>query len=156
SENWRLNSPPLDAQATSTLLAALGFDVDCKRDLSFDAMNTAIDGFAQKLKAAANVGAALFYYSGHGCARERQNYMFPTDFDDHASADDKLVLVQSFIDKISSARAQEFVKIVLFDACRSGDEEDEGADYQQRLETAMQGKSIRRPDGASNAPEDIE
>jgi len=146
SPAWKLDSPPLDFKGMRDALVGLGFEVDGAPDLGFNEMNGAVDAFAEKLKIAARVQAALFYYSGHGCARQRQNYMFPIDFDDPTSAENRLLATQSVIDRISGARNQDFVKIILLDACRV---DAEGAErYEARVEAAVQSKGVRGPDGA--------
>jgi hypothetical protein len=75
----RLENAKNDAEAMSTKLKLLQFDVTVVYDANFDAMQGAIDAFMEKL--VPNV-VAFFYYAGHGAAPGgKANYLLPVDID---------------------------------------------------------------------------
>lgn len=71
-----LDNPKRDVAAFATLLCGHGFTVFRSTDLGIDGFDAAIESFAAASKGART---ALVYYSGHGFAAGRQNWLAPTD-----------------------------------------------------------------------------
>lgn len=149
-EDLELDSPPLDAKEMGAALAELGFDVIMSTNASFQIMEKVLNEFIERVESATRVETVLFYFSGHGICHERQNYMVPIDFDETASSFTKLVDVQYVIDRLLFERHGNLVKIILFDACRSGDTEEENVTYERRIGRAFKGKGILTPKGAED------
>jgi uncharacterized caspase-like protein len=142
SGGFKLDSPPLDAAAMELSLANLGFDVTWDIDLTSEKMNRIVGDFCAKVKdAATKADTLLFYFSGHGIARLRQNYIVPIDFDSSGSLSAKFIRVKSVIDELSSITKDDSIKIILLDACRSGDTDDDLARYNEQMNTAVK-KSV--------------
>ncbi len=97
-------------------LEELGFEVIIKTDLATKRkMEEAIREFRRK---ADDSDVALFYYSGHGCQINGQNYLIPTQEDIQTSNDVKYnALNLSFvIDMMEGAKNP--INICILDACR--------------------------------------
>ncbi len=73
-----LKNPRNDAQAMSTVLARLGFDVISSIDLGRDAMEDKLVEFETAIGGAS---AAMLFYAGHGLQVKGHNYLIPVDAD---------------------------------------------------------------------------
>ena len=102
-----------DADAVSTELAKLGFEVVRAQDVGRRAMSRAL------VELEGRVGAgdtALVYFAGHGFAVDGTNYLLPVDVPAAAPGEEGLVKDASFAASGLSDRLQE--KGLILDACR--------------------------------------
>ena len=67
-----LKNPANDAVTMEAALKKLGFEVHTLRDLDMQHMESAIDEFTAGLSSGS---LGLFYFSGHGTAVDRKNYL---------------------------------------------------------------------------------
>jgi uncharacterized caspase-like protein len=144
-----LQSPLRDAAQMASNLEKLDFDVTLATDQSFDAINASLDSFITRLRAGLPE-AVLFYFSGHGVQIDGHNYIVPIDFDhasdeenveavQHSQAADHMIDVQSVIDRLAQVSSK---RIILLDACRTGDSDDEKKDYVDRFSKRIANKSM--------------
>lgn len=137
-----LNSPPHDAVQMANNLKKLDFDVTLDTDLGFDAINALLDKFMTRLRVG-SAETALFYFSGHGLQIRGQNYIVPVDFDRASTeVNVNLVNVQSVIDRLAQVSTN---RIILLDACRDGDNDDEKKEYEDRFSERIANKSVQLP-----------
>jgi hypothetical protein len=115
-EDMQLQNPVGDAEAVTSKLSSLGFQVSHHHGLTFDKMTKAIAAFAAALKSSpVNVG--LFYFSGHGVQIQDQNFIVPIDFDRQSdSKESYLIKVKQVIDDIS---AYSNARLIFLDCCRT-------------------------------------
>lgn len=111
-----LKNPAKDAQAMSTALAHLGFEVIELIDGDTKAMQRSISQFGRRLKGAK---AALLYYSGHGIQAGGVNYLIPTDAEIESEADMPLRLINVDAVMAQLIQAGTDVNIIILDACRT-------------------------------------
>jgi tetratricopeptide (TPR) repeat protein len=115
-----LANPKVDADLVAASLEKTGFIVSVKKDLGLDALEQAVDDFADSAKGA---DVALFYFAGHGfsiaAGGRQQNFLMATDADFHARTGlglerggEPLEHVEETI--IGHARAT----LIFVDACR--------------------------------------
>ncbi|MFM9942755.1 MAG: caspase family protein [Hyphomicrobiaceae bacterium] len=81
NKNYRvgaLRNPGNDALRVAALLKRLGFEVDCRFDLTLEQMTSALKRFTRQCR---HHDTALFYYAGHGMQVETVNLLVPVDFD---------------------------------------------------------------------------
>jgi formylglycine-generating enzyme required for sulfatase activity/uncharacterized caspase-like protein len=117
-----LKNPVNDAELLARVLQSdLKFDeVRVERNLTVDAMDRAIEAFAQRAKGADSV---FFYYSGHGQkSGDRRNFLLPVDArtgaDNAPRLDRQAISAEDIRDKLKAAGAR--VTVVVLDACRDG------------------------------------
>lgn len=109
-----LRNPKNDADAVSSKLESLGFDVVRGIDLDQDGMQRTIGEFSTKLSQA-DVG--LFFYAGHGLQVAGENYLLPIDGKLSTELDLQFKAVKlNLILRIMEG--QNRTSIVLLDACR--------------------------------------
>ncbi|WP_271572230.1 caspase family protein [Bradyrhizobium sp. CCBAU 11386] len=72
----RLASPVNDADDIATTLAGLGFDVDLRKDATFEDLRTGIRSFTEK---SANADISIFYFAGYSAAAGVGGYLIPVD-----------------------------------------------------------------------------
>lgn len=118
--NAYLRVPPLnnavnDAAAVSEELRKFGFQVIRVIDGKAREISDAKQRF---IRAVANGGIGVFYFSGHGIQVEGRNYLLPVDFSTISVAGlaQEGISVPSVLDEIEKARPK--LNIVILDACR--------------------------------------
>jgi uncharacterized caspase-like protein len=111
-----LKNPVNDAEAMSTALKGLGFEVILKEDAS---LNTMIDAMRDFSRRAQQAQVRVFYFAGHGMQVRGRNYLVPVDAvmqneEDVArnSAD-----VNDLLDRLGQMKTG--LNIVILDACRN-------------------------------------
>jgi tetratricopeptide (TPR) repeat protein len=115
-----LANPKVDADLVAASLEKTGFTVTVKKDLGLDALEQAVDDFADSARGA---DVALFYFAGHGfsisAGGRQQNLLMATDADFRARTGlglerggEPLEHVEELI--IGHARAT----LIFIDACR--------------------------------------
>lgn len=110
-----LNNTLRDADSMEVALKYLGFEVKKLNDGNYDDMKRYIDNFIKSLSIN---DVAFFFYSGHGAAFEKENYLIPIDFEFKCLEELKYKSIKvSDIANRASARKVRNVFIVL-DACR--------------------------------------
>ncbi|MBK7704591.1 MAG: caspase family protein [Acidobacteria bacterium] len=72
----RLKNPVNDANAMTTTLRGVGFDVVSRTDATLSSMRQAIGEFSRKVQ---SEGVRLFYFAGHGVQANGKNYLIPVD-----------------------------------------------------------------------------
>lgn len=104
-----------DAEAITTGLTGLGFNVTTVMDAKLADIGSAVEKFTNSLK---DKDIAVVYYSGHGLQVDGQNYLLPVDFNGWTEADAKRdgYPVARVLDKISAKRTR--LKILILDSCR--------------------------------------
>ena len=110
-----LRNPVNDATDMAGALRELGFTVIAVTDAGQRKMEEAIEEFRRKLM---NTEVGLFYYSGHGCQLDGQNYLIPIGENIRSATDIKYkcVHVGQVLGKMEEADNR--VNIVIMDACR--------------------------------------
>lgn len=110
-----LLNPRNDAEAMTTALQEVGFEVMSVFDGTLAEMRSAIIGFGREL-GAGSVG--LFFYAGHAIQFDGENYLIPID----ANAEDEeyATVVSVNVDEILGRMedADNRLNIVVLDACR--------------------------------------
>lgn len=104
-----------DAEAMSSALKSVGFEVLDGRNLHKDGMGKMLGQFAKMLQGA---DAGLVYYSGHGLQFEGQNYLISID----SQVEDEFSLrfeATRLEDVIATLQYTSGVKILVLDACRN-------------------------------------
>lgn len=114
--NKNLPNPVNDANDMATKLNGLGFDTILVTNADYKLMGNKIDDFGERAK---NYDVALFYYAGHGMAREGVNYLIPTDARLKSEGDAKFQCENDgrVLAKMEESRCK--TKIVILDACRN-------------------------------------
>ena len=114
--NSPLPNPVYDAIDMGKALEELGFEVTIETNLGTKRkMEEVIKEFRNK---ADDSDVALFYYSGHGCQIDGENYLIPTKEDITESIDVEYnALNLSFVINIME-RAANPINICILDACR--------------------------------------
>lgn len=111
-----LNNPINDANSIETVFKRLGIDTIKKTDITNIDFIDAIDDFISKLS---YYEVAIFFFSGHGCQIDGENYLCPIDID--ASTSGRITVtsfrLQYLLDKLSSSPV--YTKIIILDACRN-------------------------------------
>ena len=109
-----LKNPKNDAQAISTVLKRLGFDVVTGIDLAHLDFARIFSQFRKKLKGA-DVG--LFFYAGHGLQVNGNNYLVPIDaeLEDETSLNFEAVPLHLIL-KVMERSTK--TNLVFLDACR--------------------------------------
>jgi hypothetical protein len=111
-----LQNPVNDAEAMSTTLRLLGFDVTELRDGSRAQMQQALDAMRKALDGKQGIG--VLYYAGHGVQLDLRNYMIPVEAKLESAADvarqslDLSQVIEIF------KRSGNRMSIVMLDACR--------------------------------------
>jgi uncharacterized caspase-like protein len=110
-----LKNPLNDAEAMSSKLASLGFEVIRGTDLGKVGMEQSIRSFVRKLPTA---DIALFYYAGHGMQVGGRNYLIPTDavLEDASAVDFELIDVEETV--VRYVGGGDKTGIVILDSCR--------------------------------------
>ena len=110
-----LNNPINDANSIETVFMKLGIDTIKKIDVTNIQFIDAIDDFITNLS---SYEVAIFFFSGHGCQINGENYLCPIDID--ASTNGRITVtsfhLQYLLDKLSISPV--FTKIIILDACR--------------------------------------
>jgi hypothetical protein len=109
-----------DANAYTDLLAAKGFQVRSRRDLTYKQMNAEIAAFVASIEPG---DIAVFVYSGHGWSDGAINYLVGVDAPRSASEDELAGItlplkngVNGVLDRIERKGAQ--LRVAIVDACR--------------------------------------
>lgn len=106
-----------DAEAMSTTLKALGFEVIKVTDGAYEEMKNAIYKFGDRIQ---DADVSLFYYAGHGLEVDGTNYLVPVD----ANIQTPLDIRQKALPLPGVLRTMEFandegLNMVILDACRN-------------------------------------
>jgi hypothetical protein len=112
----RLVNPKHDGEDLASELKNLGFDVTAYYDLTKLEMDKAIDKFADKLK---NYQIGFFYFSGHGTAVNRNNFLVPigAQLRDKYSVKYHTVAVNEVVDRMEASGTR--LNMIILDACRN-------------------------------------
>jgi formylglycine-generating enzyme required for sulfatase activity len=110
-----LTNPLNDADDMAAALRQLEFNVTVLKNANYERFRVEVDSFAQSLQEGDIV---FFYYSGHGIAFERQNYLIPIDFNATSQAAVKFYAVPA--DYVQTVVEDHKPKMAIFvlDACR--------------------------------------
>jgi len=110
-----LKNPVNDAEAMSSVLKGLGFDVLNYLDTDQKAMKKAMDEFGHKLH---NYNVGLFYFAGHGLQVNGINYLIPVDASLQIAqdVDYDCIDVGRLLGKMEEAGTA--TNIIILDACR--------------------------------------
>ena len=117
-----LENPVNDARAVAGVLREkLGFaeeDVELLENLaSHEELTLAVENFGKGLRA---TDVVFFYYSGHGRAVERENYLLPTGFGVGGQVEDRLVRFRALGEsEVRAALEQAQLRVIVLDACRN-------------------------------------
>jgi len=110
-----LRNPANDAKAVAKGLAALGFDVTERENLTQKDMKREIQAFGQKLLKG---GVGLFYFAGHGMQVNGRNFLIPVG----ASIEHEKQVEYEGVDAGAVLTEMEYARnrlnIVILDACR--------------------------------------
>lgn len=111
-----LKNPVNDAQAMSSTLKSLGFDVVHRENTSLRDM---IDAFQRFSMAARDADVRLVYYAGHGMQVKGRNYLLPVDTEIRAEDEiaGKSADLNELLDRLSGYK--QGLNIVILDACRN-------------------------------------
>lgn len=109
-----LDNPHNDAEAITSLLKSIGFDVVSGTDLDKRATEQKIAEFVDR---AAQSDVSLFYYAGHGIQVAGENFIVPVDarVEKASSIDFELVNVSMVTNYMGGEKR---IGIALLDACR--------------------------------------
>ena len=112
-----LRNPANDAEAISSTLKQLGFNVMTLTDADQRQMDQAIRKFGADLRGSNGVG--LFYFAGHGMQVEGENYLLPTDINPSNEFDVTYdaVPVGKLLGQMEVAGNG--MNVVILDACRN-------------------------------------
>ncbi|UWQ78395.1 caspase family protein [Leisingera sp. S132] len=108
-----------DAQAVSSTLAALGFDVTTLYDASRRDINSAVSTFANRIEPGDEV---LFYFAGHGVEVDGRNYLLPSDVPVVNFGDESYLTGESIAaDRVLGTFQRKGARstIMILDACRN-------------------------------------
>jgi hypothetical protein len=112
---YALKNPANDALAIKNALAAIGFNVALKQDVTQQEFELTLKEFARD---ASKSDIALFYFAGHGVQFRGQNYFLPIDIKLVDSNDIEFNAIG--MDKVASATSKaRKAKIVILDASRN-------------------------------------
>ena len=109
-QNTAFKSTINSALSVAKKLRALGFKVQLETDLKLGEFLAALKKFKKTLLAAPSDSTSLFFFSGHGASINSSNALY--------TIDDQRVPLPLIFDKFLAN--YKGVKIVLIDACRSG------------------------------------
>ncbi len=112
-----LRNPANDAADLAAKLGQRGFEVERLLNADQRAMESAIRGFAQRLRGEGKVG--LFYFAGHGVESKGRNYLIPIDAEIHNETDLKYEAVDAGRVLDGMAEAGNGLNLVVLDACRN-------------------------------------
>ncbi len=112
-----LSGPTAEAEALSTALIGLGFDVKLLKNATREQMLDELDSLKSRVKGKG--GIAFLHYGGHGVQVNGANYLIPVDAD---IPDEKKVATRAVnIDEVMSSLdlCGSDTNIVILDACRN-------------------------------------
>ena len=104
-----------DARTIANSLAALGYAVTLKTDLTEKEMKATLRTFSGQVLGGDEV---LFYFAGHGVQLGMTNYLLPTDIvgDSEAQVRDEAIPLQRVLDDMADRKAK--FALAVIDACR--------------------------------------
>jgi hypothetical protein len=111
-----LKNPVNDARNMAQTLAALGFEVIHREDLSQKDMKRAIRDFGARIR---NGGIGLFYYAGHGVQVKGVNYLVPVDAKVESEEEVEYECVDAGFVLAQMETARNSMNIMILDACRN-------------------------------------
>jgi len=144
--NWsyqyisKLDNPMFNLNRLKKVLENLDFDVEIKKNLNSEELESAIDNFASELSTnSKNIG--FIYYTGHGCQVDYQGYLIPVNVNTKYKLKIKYNALN--INKILEIleRAGNRVNMIFLDACRDVPTGTKGG-------TKGLGQPIRKPKGS--------
>ncbi|MEO8136399.1 MAG: caspase family protein, partial [Betaproteobacteria bacterium] len=111
-----LKNPVNDAQAVSTALKALGFQVILRENATQREM---LDGLREFANRARKSQVRLLYYAGHGVQMRGRNYLMPVDAE--ILSEDEIPLKGADVTEVLErlATISEGVNLIVLDACRN-------------------------------------
>lgn len=112
-----LDNPVRDAEALADVLERLGFEVTLHRNVTKNQFWEVFQAFKQALKADSSE-VALFFFSGHGLAAERSNYLMPVDARPEYLEDVAFygIPVERVLGDIKTEGVR--LRMIIIDACR--------------------------------------
>ena len=117
-----LRNPVNDARAVAGVLREkLGFaeeNVELLENLASHAeLKLAVKAFGARLRP---TDLAFFYYSGHGKAVNRENYLLPTEFGKDGPVEDKYVEFEALGEQVVRTALEDAqLRVIVLDACRN-------------------------------------
>jgi uncharacterized caspase-like protein len=114
-----LPNPANDARVMSELLAAAGFEVVSRPDLSQADMRRALRDFAADVSLKGPDAVVLVYFAGHGLQIEGENYLVPVDARVERESDVAIEAVRLADVMSALASTPSRTRIVILDACRN-------------------------------------
>ncbi|CAF3485331.1 unnamed protein product [Rotaria socialis] len=111
-----LSNPRNDANDMANALEKIGFMVMKGINLKSDEMDANISSFVQSIQ---GTDMALFYFAGHGCQWEDQNFLIPSDNTNLSGPNIKrrAINAQHVLEQIT--KRNPYVAIFLLDCCRN-------------------------------------
>jgi hypothetical protein len=119
SEVPKLEKAIGDAQAISTTLQGLGFEVITLVDANRSRMARALTDFETRVSPG---DTALLFFAGHGVALDGGNYLMPTDIPNVSESQRNLLRTEGFLADDISERLRErgaATTVMILDACRN-------------------------------------
>ena len=115
-----LKTPQQDKELVSAALTDINFDVVSKENATRVEIKYEVDSLAKKLEDAGDGAIGLLYYSGHGAAHEKINYLIPVDAKEPQNITFwyDAVPIDEIVRTLTSEAPNASIFIV-FDACRS-------------------------------------
>lgn len=104
-----------DADSIAIALKYIGFDVTKVINVTEKEFKKAVDQFVGSLR---TNDVAFFYYSGHGAAADRTNYLIPVNYTSNCVSDLKYdcISLEEIVNKLQERGARNTIAVV--DACR--------------------------------------
>ena len=112
-----LGNPVRDAEALTAVLEQLGFEVTLHRNVTKNQFWEVFQAFKQALKAESSE-VALFFFSGHGLAAGRSNYLMPVDARPEYLEDVAFhgIPMERVLEDIKTEGVR--LRLIIVDACR--------------------------------------
>ena len=116
-----------DLRAVSAQLSRLGYKVTTVPNPTKSQAETAIDQFGETL--AGTKGVGLFYFSGHGCEVEGQNFLIPvgTNIKQKVDLKDGALNMLRVLNRMEAAQSS--ANLVFLDCCRTTMSKSGGGDF---------------------------
>jgi len=112
-----LTGPTNEAEALSTTLKSLGFDVKLLENATREQMLDELDNLKSRVNGKG--GIAFFHYGGHGVQVNGSNYLIPIDADipDERKVATRAVVIDEVMSSLDSCGSDS--NIIILDACRN-------------------------------------
>ncbi|MDI9334370.1 MAG: caspase family protein [Cytophagales bacterium] len=111
----KLENARADARAIAENLAAVGYQVTMRLDVTEKEMKAVLRNFSSQIEGGDEV---FFFFAGHGVQLGAANYLLPTDIagDNEAQVKDESIQLQRILDEMAERKAK--FTLAMIDACR--------------------------------------